>query len=274
MKFQKKINLLNLILLLLSIFIFSCKSIPKIKTEEVENSEWLFTEENLQIIDCRKNIISKEFFKKSGIDIKSKKNPTFYAVKIPLNTNNLNIKILEENVNNSWKSFDVKTKAKSEKVKIAFNTNPFKKSKEPVGIVIKNKKIISEPVKKYSAILFFKEKNGFSAKIIKNQQNIPENVDFAVGGFFQTLENSNEITFKEFFDTRLALGITKKQELIIFSGKNLSFSDCNKILKFLNSENIIQLDGGSSVNLVINQNSVFKEFITKKVPVALGFEFK
>lgn len=169
---------------------------------------------------------------------------------------------------------------------IAVNTNPFhqKQKKNPftkghiLGLCIENGKMLSEPNEKYAALTFYREgktasdtKNATSAqqtsastpegtlraKILNHQTEIydlpalPEN---ACGGFYTVLEDGIIKEFKTTWDTRCAAG-TKDggKKLILFAGEPLSFMETAEILKSLGAEKAMQLDGGNSTALVVNE---------------------
>ncbi len=267
----------KIFLFIFSIFFFSCKTLPQTQNDFLQTSL-----KDFEIIDCTKKSDSVNFFKTEQIQSFSKKTPTFFVIKFNLSNPNLKIKIYPEQKNEWYNSQNVKTFAKKNNLFLAVNTNPFRTKNrynltaktQPVGVVINQKNLINPPQNEYAALLFFKNQNGFTAKIVKNQNNIEENADFTVGGFFQILENENLISFKEIYDTRMATGLSKKtNDFFILSGKNLSFNDCAKILKALGATDAMEFDGGSSTHLVLKNRSIVKEFLTPNVPSVLGFKF-
>ena len=273
--------------IIISVFIISCKTLPhenlrKNFLSENEELQWQKISEDFSIIDMRNSKNAETFLEFFSVKNTSKENPSFFLVKLNLENPSLKINIFPNEKQEIYTTLNVKKIAKKNSAKIAFNTTPFQiqnklnlnSKAKPVGIIYANKKTISEPVEKYSALIFFKEQNGYSAEIIKNQNEIPKNIDSAAGGFFQILDEYKTIPYKEFFDTRTSIGISpNKKILFILAGKKLSYDNCAKLLKLCGAETAMEFDGGSSTHLVIQGKSIIKDFFHRNVPALITFEF-
>ena len=180
--------------IIISVFIISCKTLPhenlkKTFLSENEELQWQKISEDFSIIDMRNPKNAETFLEFFSVKNISKENPTFFLVKLNLENPSLKINIFPNEKQEIYTTLNVKKIAKKNSAKIAFNTTPFQlqnklnlnSKAKPVGIIYANKKTISEPVEKYSALIFFKEQNGYSAEIIKNQNEIPKNIDSAAG---------------------------------------------------------------------------------------------
>ena len=274
-------------LIIISILIISCKTLPqknlkKTFLSETEGLQWQKISEDFSVIDMRNTKNAKTFLDFFSVENTSKKNPSFFLVKLNLENPALKINIFPNEKKEAYDAINVKKIAQKNSSKIAFNTTPFQiqnklnlNSKgKPVGIIYANKQTICEPVEKYSALIFFKEENGYSAQIIKNQKEIPKNIDSAAGGFFQILDDCKIISYKEIFDTRTSIGISSdKKILFILAGKNLSYDNCAKILKICGAETAMEFDGGSSTHLVIQGKSIVKKSFHRNVPALITFDF-
>ena len=152
------------------------------------------------------------------------------------------------------------------------------------GVHIAEKKLLSEPIERYSAICFQKnqDRKGYTAKIFKNQKNEDfTDCDFAFGGFFQILSKSKKIeTFAKINDSRTAIGISadgKTLYLLVVEGekrkvsKGLSYPECADIFLKLGASEALQMDGGGSSTLFINGKTVISYPTNRKCAVFLGF---
>ena len=171
-----------------------------------------------------------------------------------------------------------KTFARKSGAELVINTTPFKKNGSPVGLVIYKGKVLAPAQKKYAALAFFREESGFRAEIFDSQtelfekyseSNLPE---LAMGGFWTILREGREYEFLDRKDFRTAVGICDGgKRLLILVGKKLSYGDCAKIFKEAGAEVAMEVDGGSSSQMVIKGKNLLPG-IKRKVPVVLGFK--
>lgn len=166
---------------------------------------------------------------------------------------------------------------------LAFNATPF--SKQPAGIIIKNGKSVWPSVSRYSALAFFKEKRGWSARIALSQEDeILENADFAAGGFFTILAEGECVRhYIHTDDARIAAGTAENGRILyilavdggIFSGsRGLSFLECALIFRELGCDYAMEFDGGNSTELCINGKRITKTPFLRKQAVHIGFRNK
>lgn len=167
---------------------------------------------------------------------------------------------------------------------VAINTNPFYKSPAnsknvvPMGISINNRKQLSSPSQKYSALAFFKTEKGYRAQIFEKQTELQllekENIipDFATGGFWKILDNGNIRQFENNKNNRSAAAISSDgKTLFLLAGKKLSYMDCAEIFRLLNADSAMEFDGGHSVSLVINGKEQLHYLKRNKVSSVIGF---
>lgn len=192
------------------------------------------------------------------------------------------------------KEFSKKT-LKEENSIITVNTAPFDgkyknfphlsallSARKICGIHVADKKILSQPIEKYSAICFSKNERGWTGKIIPNQKD--ENFsdyDFVFGGFFQILSDSEPEVFKrETSDSRTALGLSKDRSalyILVVEGekksksKGLSYPECARLMLALGATDALQMDGGSSSTLFVNTTNLLSYSPKIKNAVLLGF---
>ena len=153
---------------------------------------------------------------------------------------------------------------------IAFNATPFKTGsllfsmyRTIVGIHITDFHRMSMPNKRYGALLFYADK---TARIIDSQTEdiLSADVRHAVGGFWTILRNGTVMPQKlHRRDSRTAVGLTdngKTLFIIVVEGENkrrsqgLSFEESARLLRELGADDALQLDGGSSSSLVLQEN--------------------
>lgn len=111
----------------------------------------------------------------------------------------------------------------------------------------------------YSALGFTADKRAF---ILEAQtEPLPGDTTFLFGGFWVILKNGELYgSYKDIQDSRTAAGISADGTILYllsvegelpFQSKGLSYHDCAEILKKAGAYNAVQLDGGSSVSLII-----------------------
>ena len=157
--------------------------------------------------------------------------------------------------------------AKENSCIIAFNATQFEHaglfSVKLKGKMKTPQKDFSSSIGKYSA-LAFKDSRAY---IIRSQNEAEcSEYDWVFGGFFTILADGKEQPFKVWsYDSRTAVGITEDCGVIYIlcaegEDKNksigLSYQMCAKIFKSLGCTQAIEMDGGSSTDLVINGSSV------------------
>ncbi|MCR4821996.1 MAG: phosphodiester glycosidase family protein [Treponema sp.] len=287
---------------LLSFFLFSCASNHAIITSES------YEEKNLSLYipsqvkwEKIENLNFARYFY-----FENKEYPVCYhCLKIDLSSPNLKILTYPSSEKDfTWKNEKktdyfpgLRAKAFSKKYKsqITMNTAPFggkngkwdalakiTSSRRICGIHVVDKKRLSEPIEKYSALLFKKNEGGFTGKIIKNQKE--EEVagwDYAFGGFF-TILNQGE---KEVFswasnDSRSAAGLSKDGKilyLLVVEGERwqkshgLTYPECADIMKKIGAYDAMEMDGGGSASLFINGENQLSYPSLRKNAVFLGF---
>ena len=148
-----------------------------------------------------------------------------------------------------------------------------------VGIHKVNGTVLAEPVEKYAAIAFRREQNGeqgYSA-VIFSEQKAPlfQEFDYAFGGFFVVLENSEVCyDFIRRHTSRTGAGLSADGRvlyLLVAEGERplksegLSYPQCGEIFKAMGCTDALEFDGGSSSELCINGKSVlsYKPYITQ-----------
>ena len=210
----------------------------------------------------------------STASFRSRKFPLKYTiVKLDLNAEDTEI-IIDCNKSS------VKKFASENNCLLALNATPF--GKQPAGIVIRNKEKLYPPEPKYSALAFFKETKGWSARIALSQENeILEKADIAAGGFFTILAEGEFV--KQYIhtdDARIAAGTAENGRILyilavdggIFSGsRGLSFLECALIFKQLGCDYAMEFDGGNSAELCIHGKRITKIPFLRKQLVHIGF---
>lgn len=167
---------------------------------------------------------------------------------------------------------------------IAFNMSPFKKSGftkfEVLGICVLDGKIIENPNERYSDIRFWIEDEKPYAEIeeIQSLEDIDRQNFFAFGGFWQIIRDGKLVdSFKQILDSRTAIGILPSGNIIIMLAegeglRGLSYHECADILIKLGVVDAIQMDGGGSSSMVIDDLVYGSK--KRKVAVSLGFSKK
>ena len=153
---------------------------------------------------------------------------------------------------------------------VAFNAAPFKTRsllfsvyRTIVGIHITDFRRMSMPHERYGALLFYADK---TACIIdaQTEELLLENVRHAVGGFWTILRNGAVLPQKlHRRDSRTAVGIADNGRtlfVVAVEGENkrksqgLSFEETARLMRELGADDALQLDGGSSSSLVLQEN--------------------
>ena len=153
---------------------------------------------------------------------------------------------------------------------VAFNAAPFKTRsllfsmyRTIVGIHITDFIRMSMPNKRYGALLFCADK---TARIIDSQTEdlLSADIRHAVGGFWTILRNGTVLPQKlHRRDSRTAVGLAdngKTLFVVAVEGENkrksqgLSFEETAKLMQELGADDAIQLDGGSSSTLILQEN--------------------
>ena len=153
---------------------------------------------------------------------------------------------------------------------VAFNAAPFKTRsllfsvyRTIVGIHVTDFRRMSMPHERYGALLFYEDK---TARIIDAQTEnlLLENLRHAVGGFWTILRNGTVLPQKlHRRDSRTAVGIADNGRtlfVVTVEGENkrkshgLSFEETARLMRELGADDALQLDGGSSSSLVLQEN--------------------
>ena len=153
---------------------------------------------------------------------------------------------------------------------VAFNAAPFKTRsllfsvyRTIVGIHITDFRRMSMPHERYGALLFYADK---TARIIDAQTEdlLLENVRHAAGGFWTILRNGTVLPQKlHRRDSRTAVGIADNGRtlfVVAVEGENkrksqgLSFEETARLMRELGADDALQLDGGSSSSLILQEN--------------------
>ena len=122
---------------------------------------------------------------------------------------------------------------------------------------------MSMPHERYGALLFYADK---TARIIDAQTEdlLLENVRHAVGGFWTILRNGTVLPQKlHRRDSRTAVGIADNGRTLFVvavegetkrKSHGLSFEETARLMRELGADDALQLDGGSSSSLVLQEN--------------------
>ncbi len=212
----------------------------------------------------------------------------YHCIKINLGTPDLTIKTFPSSEKDLTKSLFPKEFAKKTDSLISINTSPFKKtffsSAEIVGIHKTDNTILSKPVNRYSALVFLKKPNGYSAGILENQiEKKIDEFDYAFGGFFSILNDGNikQFSYKS-RNSRTAVGVDKEGKtlfILVVEGENkrkstgLSYPESAIILKKIGAVNAMQMDGGNSSSLYVNKKNFLSYKKFTRQPAFLGFSF-
>lgn len=153
------------------------------------------------------------------------------------------------------------------------------------GIHIVSKEQFSPPVKKYGAICFLEDENGYTGKILKNQEAESfKECDYAFGGFFVILQDFKKQEFQaRRADSRTALALSEDGKTLFLlcaegerRGKSvgLSYQDSSDILLAAGAKDAIQMDGGGSTSLFVNGKNFLSYPSIRKNAVFIGFSMK
>lgn len=152
-----------------------------------------------------------------------------------------------------------------------------------VGLYIYQGEQLSPPVEKYAALLFSKHKTEtLSARILHSQKNIPENIEYAYGGFYSILYEKNIQKFKNTsLDSRMAAGVSKDGDILFlifvegespYTSKGATFEETALILLNAGAYDAMQLDGGSSASMVVAGKEKLDSCLTLKPANIFGFK--
>ena len=201
---------------------------------------------------------------------------TFGAVAINLGSPGLRVVVGPEPLENGIvPSIRVSSFAKQYGCIAAINANPFDtvsdqegEPRQVVGIAIQEGKILSHPVPRYWALLFFKEGN---ARIMPQSSLLLldgtidckalESVQFAVGGFFPVLRDGIPLPGRGTRYPRSAVGVSRDGKalyLLAINGRRLDSvgtteNETGQLLMHIGAWDGLLLDGGGSTSLVIQQ---------------------
>lgn len=273
---KKPLYIFNIIFILVCLSVFSCKSSSfEIQKESFHKENYL--PQNIQWQKDRELSFLQTY------TFENKKFPIKYTlVKLNLFNEEIEIVIKPDDKNESYKS-SVKNFAKENECFLAFNTSPF--DKKIAGLTINNKNKISDEVKKYSALAFFKREAGYTADIfVKQTDKALENADFACGGFFTVLYEGDFFgSYIHNDQARIAAAVSGDGKILylLYAEKGLfnksaglSFYECAEIFKSLGCYKAIELDGGRSAEVFIKDREVYKNPLTRKQKAHLGFRLK
>lgn len=262
---------------LLSFLFFGCQST---KNLDIQFEKDFFTQENKELLENRfsealhKDISLSTYFQPSENTFYMRflgEKLTFHLVAIKMKPN-LEFSVLPTQV--SVESF-----IQENNPTITINGSPYNmKTLEPVGIVIQNQKIFSNPVPNYSA--FSIDLNNIP-KIYEIQSEIkPENTKVALGGFYTIIKNGEKYgNYQDIQDSRTAIGISKEKDyifLLLVEGEfytrsdGLSFGECADLLLAISVENALQMDGGGSTTLYITNKNALSYKTLRKNAIYFG----
>ena len=179
--------------------------------------------------------------------------------------------------------------AKKNNAVVAVNATPWQEHIDDVnkktgisasGIVKINGKEYFPPIERYSALAFTKEP--LRARILQNQlASEIENYDYAFGGFFQVLKNSELINFNKIRRSRCCVGTNSDGSQLYFfvvaskiptDRNGFTFEECGMVLKELGCTDVMHFDGGHSSCLVVNGKDFEKPLLNRKIPIAIGLK--
>lgn len=252
------------------ILFISCATLPSLDKEHIRKDVQLYSEEwEWKEIGAG---ISFLYYKNKNIPLQ------WNMAKVELNTKSLDLVAYpsEKDMENDGTNRGLKVKdfLKQNESVIAINATPFSYPKgrlsskrRLVGLYINDGMILSPAIEKYAALAFFAtEDSGYKAKIYDSQVQVPNNADYAFGGFFTILKNGEILSFKNYsFDSRLAVGINETQDTlyVLFAqgerktkSTGLTFEECALILQKAGATDALQLDGGGSACLEIKNESL------------------
>ncbi len=163
-------------------------------------------------------------------------------------------------------------------------------TRQIVGLHLADGFLISEPVTRYAALAFKKEKREtgesfWRAFIEKNQnEKIATEYDFAFGGFYAVLEKGKILDFKSHnHDSRSGAGISQDGHFLyllvvegehLFKSEGLSYPQCGEIFRALGCSDALEMDGGGSSDLCINGKSVLSYKVRRVQANSFGLSVK
>ena len=258
-------------------------SVEQIKWEKIENAEWA----------------EYFFYENKAYPVR------YHCVKINLANNNISLvtfpqlenDFAQKNVKaaNYFTGLRAKSFSKKYNSTVTINTAPFggksgkwdsiakiTSTRRICGIHIVEKKELASPVERYSALCLYRTDQGYIGKIIKNQtKEALEGSDYAFGGFFTILTDGQKEEFSwRSNDSRTAVGLSadgKTLYLLIVEGERwskshgLSYPECADVLLAFGVKNAMEMDGGGSSSLFINQKNMLSYPALRKNAVFLGF---
>lgn len=271
---MKKIKeFLNITFLFLTLFfVFSCQTVNEshdLTGFIPDRFQWESVNENISITS-----------------VKNENIPLIYHItRIRLSSD---IEYCTYNANtNDRKLIYPSTFSESSGADIVFNTLPFSKENNTLGIHKENGKIISSPLSGYDALGFYKDTDtgSFAAKIIEHQNESEiEKAELVLGGYWIILKNNVKQTFRSHsYDSRTAVGISEDGSvlyLLSVEGEykwvscGLGFQDCAEIFMALDCPNAIEFDGGGSTCLYVNGKNRLSYFPSRKGAAFLGISYR
>lgn len=146
------------------------------------------------------------------------------------------------------------------------------------GLFISDGVQFSDPKAQYGALGFTQEKRAF---VMESQDfPLPEDAAFVFGGFWVILKDGEHYdSFKAIQDSRMAAGISADGMTLFLlcvegerpvSSRGLTYYDCAEILLNAGAENAVQLDGGGSISLIIQENNMLSFPQMRKVANNFG----
>ena len=212
---------------------------------------------------------------------------SYHIIKIDLDTENLAITSspsdeTEFDADGTLKPSGTARFARDSRSVVAFNTSPFSKDSGKVKIIGThrvNKREFSSPAARYAALAF---DDGKATVIPSQNEQTLTDADFAFGGFFAVLLDGQEQTFQAVtHDSRTGVGVSedgKTLYVMAVEGENkkksrgLSYQECAKLFAALGADDALEMDGGSSTQLLINGTSVLPYTTPVKQAASMGFK--
>lgn len=237
--------------------------------------------------------ITYEYFDFSNFPKPNKKLLRYHLLSIDLTDPTIKIVSQDDMTNQSYNGKTTHKFAKQSNAAVAINGTLFYYPKGKLslkrgllGLCIVNGKEYSKPKKSYAALLFVKDPktNLYKAHIISNQEEpLPNNTEFAIGGFFTIIKDKQIIHRKTPIDSRTACGISNNGNTLhilcvegedLVHSPGLTFDQCAKILLDVGCETAMQLDGGGSTSLIINGKNALTYWKPRSVAHSFGFSYK
>lgn len=213
-------------------------------------------------------------------------NAEWKCIKIDLDTPELKL-ISEPSKENLGKHFQLLDFARKNKTVAAINTVPFTSTNNeylPVSVVKFNNEIICEPNSRYSALGFYFDDGKLRGKVLTSQTSeLIDSCDYAFGGFFTILKNRTIYEFEKNKRSRTAAGVSfGGRYLYLFAGcgidcpngrNGFNYEECALILQKLGCSEALEMDGGHSTGLTLNNRNFLKPSLQRKIPAAFGIKF-